>query len=141
MNLESPSRKTLQQLLIYALIGVMTNVFGYALYLFLTYFWGAPKLTMTLLYSIGALIGFLGNRRYTFRHDGHIGVAGLRYLFAQLVGYLLNLTLLVLFVDWLGFVHQIVQAVAIVVVAIFLFILSRFFVFAPQLAEKGAIRS
>lgn len=137
-----PSKnKTLRQLFSYAFIGLLTNILGYALYLLLTYFLGAPKLTMTALYSAGALISFFANRRFTFRHDGRIGVTGMRYLFAQLLGYLLNLTLLVLFVDWLGFEHQIVQAVAIVVVTIFLFVLSRFFVFAPQLAENGAIRS
>lgn len=133
--------RALHQLLSYALIGVLTNLLGYSIYILLTYFWGAPKLTMTALYSVGALIGFFANRRFTFRHDGRIRVAGLRYLFAQLLGYLLNLALLVLFVDCLGFAHQIVQAVAIVVVAIFLFVLSRFFVFAPQPAKNRAIRS
>ena len=107
----------------------------------LTYLWSSPKLTMTVLYSAGALIGFFANRRFTFCHDGRIGVAGMRYMFAQLLGYLLNLSLLVLFVDRLGFAHQLVQAVAIVVVAIFLFVLLRFFVFAPQLPENGAMRS
>jgi len=123
--------KALRQLLSYALIGVLTNLLGYTTYLFLTYFWGTPKLTMSALYSAGALIGFFANRRFTFRHDGSIGVAGLRYLFAQMLGYLLNLALMLLFVDWLGFMHQIVQAVAIFVVAIFLFVLSRFFIFSP----------
>lgn len=135
------NNKTFRQLFSYALIGLLVNLVGYALYLFLTHFWGAPKLTMTALYSVGALISFFSNRRFTFRHDGGIGVAGIRYLVAQLLGYLLNLALLVLFVDWFGFSHQIVQAIAIVVVAIFLFVLSRFFVFASRSAENGAIRS
>ena len=133
--------KTLRQLFRYAVIGLLTNFLGYALYLLLTYLWNFPKGTMTVLYSAGALIGFFANRRFTFCHDGSIGMAGLRYLFSQLLGYLLNLSLLVLFVDWLGFAHQLVQAIAIIVVAIFLFVLSRFFVFAPQLSENRAIRS
>lgn len=137
-----PSKsKTLRQLFSYAVIGLLTNFLGFTLYLLLTYFWSLPKLTMTVLYSVGALIGFFANRRFTFCHDGSIGMTGLRYMFAQLLGYLLNLSLLVLFVDWLGFAHQLVQAVAIIVVAIFLFVLSRFFVFAPQLSKNGAIRS
>lgn len=132
-----PSRKTFRQLFSYAFIGVLTNVSGYALYLLLTYLWGAPKLTMTALYFMGASIGFLANRRFTFLHDGHIGVTAARYLLVQLAGYLLNLVLLLLFVDWLGLSHQIVQAIAIVVVAIFLFVLLRLFVFAPLSFEKG----
>lgn len=134
------SKKTLRQLFTYALIGVLTNVLGYAIYLILTYLWGAPKLTMTALYIVGASIGFLANRRFTFRHDGGIGIAGVRYLLTQVAGYLLNLVLLLLFVDWFNFPHQIVQAIAIVVVATFLFVVLRVFVFAPSLAVTGVVR-
>lgn len=134
------SKRTLQQFFNYALIGVLTNVLGYAIYLILTYLWGAPKLTMTALYFVGASMGFLANRRFTFRHEGGIGVTGVRYLLAQVVGYLLNLVLLLLFVDWFDFPHQIVQAIAIVIVAIFLFVVLRLFVFAPSLAVTGVVR-
>ena len=94
---------------------------------------------MTALYCVGASIGFLANRRFTFRHDGGIGVTGVRYLLAQCAGYLLNLVLLLLFVDWFGYPHQIVQAIAIVVVAILLFVLLRFFVFAPSLVVTAVV--
>lgn len=122
----------LPQFFRYVLVGLLTNLIGYVLYLVMTRFWGMPKLTMTMLYSIGAAVGFFANRRFAFRHDGHVGKAGLRYLLAQLSGYLMNLLLLLIFVDWFGFAHQVVQAAAIVVVAIFLFVLSRFFVFTDQ---------
>lgn len=134
------SKKTLRQFFTYALIGVLTNIIGYAIYLILTYLWGAPKLTMTALYFVGASIGFVANRRFTFRHDGGIGISGVRYLLAQVAGYLLNLVLLLLFVDWFDFPHQVVQAIAIVVVAIFLFVVLRVFVFAPSLAVTGVVR-
>jgi putative flippase GtrA len=133
--------KTLRQLFNYGMVGLLTNFLGYALYLFLTYLWSSPKLTMTVLYFAGALIGFFANRRFTFCHDGRIGVTGVRYMFVQLFGYLLNLSLLMLFVDWLGLAHQLVQAVAIVVVAICLFVLLRVFVFASKLPGNGAMRS
>lgn len=134
-------KETFRQLFSYALIGVLTNALGYAIYLLLTYLWGAPKITMTALYFVGASIGFFANRRYTFRHDGHIGVTGVRYLLAQVAGYLLNLVLLLLFVDWLGFPHQIVQAIAIIVVAIFLFVMSRVFVFSQSSKESEGVPS
>lgn len=136
-----PCRTTLRQLLSYALIGVLTNILGYVLYIGLTQLSGAPKLTMTLLYGIGSIIGFLANRRFTFGHNGHIGAAGVRYLLVQFAGYLINLFLLIFFTDWLGFSHQIVQAIAVVVVAIFLFILFRTFVFPPYKVENGATPS
>ena len=132
--------RAFRQLFSYLFIGLLTNFLGYALYLLLTHYWESPKLTMTGLYLVGAVISFFANRRFTFRHDGRIDVAGIRYIFVQLLGYLSNLTLLVFFVDWLGFAHQIVQAVAIVVVGILLFTLSRLFVFAPRPPEQGVIR-
>lgn len=132
--------KSLRQIFSYMLIGALTNLAGYGLYILLTYFGNTPKLTMSILYSAGAIIGFFANRRFTFGHDGHIGSAGVRYLLAQLLGYFLNFLLLMLFVDWLGFAHQIVQAIAIVVVAIFLFILSRAFVFPSRTTENWRAR-
>lgn len=136
----SAREKSLRQIFSYLLIGALTNLAGYGLYILLTYFGNTPKLTMTVLYSAGAIIGFFANRRFTFGHNGHIGSAGVRYLLVQLLGYLLNFLLLLLFVDWLGFAHQIVQAIAIVVVAIFLFILSRTFVFPPRTTENWRTR-
>lgn len=135
-----PKNKTIRQFISYALIGILTNFLGYVLYLLLTYFLAEPKLIMTVLYVTGALIGFFANRRFTFRHDDKIGKSVIRYLIAQLLGYFLNLTLLVVFVDWLDYKHQIVQAFAIIVVAIVLFLLSRFFVFASHLSNNGALR-
>lgn len=134
-------RVVLRQLFRYAMVGLFINLLGYLIYLLCTYLWNAPKLTMTALYFIGAVTGFFANRRLTFHHQGKIGAAGLRYLLAQLSGYLLNLLLLVLLVDWLGFPHQVIQALAIVVVALVLFVLSRYFVFAPAAADHGGTRS
>ena len=125
-------RKTSRQVLSYALVGVVTNLGGYTLYLLLTHLGGTPKLTMTALYCVGAAISFIANRRLTFQHDGMIAFVGIRYLMVQGSGYLLNFLLLVVFVDWWGFAHQIVQASAIIVVACYLFVLSKIFVFAPH---------
>ncbi|UVL89036.1 GtrA family protein [Pseudomonas sichuanensis] len=133
-------RKPLRQIFSYLLVGALTNLSGFGLYILLTYLGSTPKWTMTVLYSAGAIIGFFANRRFTFGHDGHVGSAGVRYLIAQLLGYLLNFILLLLFVDWLGFSHQIVQAIAIVVVAVFMFILSRAFVFPPRTTESWRVR-
>lgn len=134
-------KETFRQLFSYALIGILTNAFGYAIYLFLTHLWGAHKMTMTALYVVGASVGFFANRRYTFRHDGGMGVTGGRYLLVQTAGYLLNLALLLVFVDWLGVAHQIIQAIAIIVVAIFLFVTSRVFVFSQNSKESGGLPS
>lgn len=118
-----------RQLFRYALVGVMSNLSGYLVYLLLTYLGGTPKLTMSFLYGISAAVGFYGNRSFTFAHHGSILGSGGRYVISHCIGYLLNLIILVVFVDKLGFAHQWVQGIAIFIVAGFLFLAFKVFVF------------
>jgi len=62
--------------------------------------------------------------------------AGVRYVIAHCIGYLLNLSILIVFVDKLGYAHQWVQAIAIFVVAAFLFLAFKVFVF--PVSREGA---
>jgi putative flippase GtrA len=119
----------MQQLIRYGLVGVASNLTIYFVYLLITYLGVEPKIAMTLVYIIGASMGFIGNRKWTFAHRGDSTSAALRYVLAHLFGYLLNFLILVTFVDRLGYSHQWVQAAAIIVVAGFLFVIFKFFVF------------
>ncbi|MBI3481177.1 MAG: GtrA family protein [Nitrosomonadales bacterium] len=121
--------KSMLQLLRYGLVGIATNLALYGFYLLMTYLGIAPKPAMTAAYITGALIGFAGHRNWTFSHQGAVLGAGARYCIAHLMGYLLNFLILLMFVDKLGYSHQLVQAAAIFVVAGFLFVTFRYFVF------------
>lgn len=123
------ARGSFKQLIRYAIVGIMSNSAGYLVYLLVTYLGATPKITMTLLYGAGAAIGYLGNRNFTFTHKGSFIGSGVRYFMAHFFGYLVNLVILIIFVDQFGFAHQWVQAAAIFVVACFLFITFKFFVF------------
>lgn len=132
----SKGEAAVRQFLRYAIIGMLSNISGYLIYLLATYMGATPKLTMTALYVVGAVVGFFGNRKFTFGYGGRVLAAGVRFIFAHSLGYLLNLSMLLIFVDHLGGAHQLVQALAIFVVAIFLFVMFRFFVF-PEKAASG----
>ena len=123
------NRNTIKQLLRYALVGFSINTVGYLVYLLITFLGLEPKITVTLLYFIAAYAGFWGHRRVTFDHRGSARVSGARYIVAHCLGYLLNLALLVVFVDTLGYAHQLVQFIAIFVVAAFLFLMFKFYVY------------
>lgn len=84
---------------------------------------------MTLLYVTIAGFSFVGNKKITFMYGGHFWGAGMRYALAHLIGYSINLAILLVFSDHLGYNHAIVQAMAIVVIAIYLFVTLKFFVF------------
>lgn len=119
-----------RQLWRYGIIGLLSNAAGYGAYLLITALGVPPKLAMSCLYVVGATVSFFCNGRITFAYRGTTLGAGLRYLAAHALGYSINLALLVVFVDRLGFAHQIVQGLAIFVVAAFLFAALKFFVFS-----------
>ena len=122
----------MSQLFRYGLVGVASNAGAYAAYLLITYLGAAPKTTMTLVYGVGAAIGFFWNRKLTFGHQGRLLGAGLRYIVVHCFGYLINLFILIVMVDKLGYTHQLVQAFAILVVAAFLFLAFKFFVYTNK---------
>ena len=123
----------MRQLVRYGLVGAVSNAAIYFVYLLITYLGVEPKKAMTLVYIIGASIGFVGHRKWTFAHHGDSFSAALRYVLAHLFGYLLNLLILYTFVDYLGYAHQWVQAVAIIIVAGFLFVVFKYFVFRERI--------
>jgi len=131
-----PSREVMVSLMRYASVGAATNLAGYLAYLGLTHQGVDPKLAMSLLYALVVCLSFLGNRFWSFRHEGDMARAGLRYIFTNALGYVLNLLLLLFFVDFLKLNHAYVQFAAIFVVAGFQFVLLRVFVFSrPEGAD------
>jgi putative flippase GtrA len=113
-------------------VGLISNFSGYLIYLLLTHFGSTPKLTVTLLYGTGATIGFFGNKQYTFHYSHSYLRAVVRYIIAHLFGYLINLTMLIIFVDKMGYNHRWVQGISVFLVAGYLFLVFRFYVFKKE---------
>jgi len=120
------------QIFRYILVGIISNIALFLLYLTLTYFGLEHKLSMSLLYITGVTQTFAINKIWTFENSVAIKPALNRYAVAYGIGYMVNLSALLLFVDYLLFPHQIVQGIMIIVLASFLFILQKFWVFRPQ---------
>jgi putative flippase GtrA len=83
-------------------------------------------------FAVGAINGFLWNRRWTFR--GHVGDAltPVRWFVVQTSGLLVNLGLVYLFVDGLGLGELEGQAVTIVIVTVLTFFVNRAWTFRGQ---------
>ena len=80
---------------------------------------------------LGVVQTFAVNKRVTFRHDGAAARSAWRYVASYGACYVLNLGAMIWFVDKLEFPHRTVQGVAIVTIAALLFLLQKFWVFAP----------
>jgi putative flippase GtrA len=121
-----------KQFLRYAIVGISSNIILYLAYLLLTGFGLGHKTAMTLLYAVGILQTFLLNRHWTFGHQGSMHSAFARYVIVYFLGYLVNFSGLYVFVDVLGFAHQLIQGMMIILVAVLLFALQRLWVFNRQ---------
>lgn len=121
--------RSVKQLLRFTAVGFASNVVGYLLYLVITHLGATPKLAMTVLYGVGVFMGFVGNQKYTFAHQGEPMATGWRYVMAHCIGYLINFAAQIIIVDHLGYAHQLAQAFGICLVAVFLFVVFKYFVF------------
>jgi len=119
------------QFIRYVVVGLASNTVIYVIYILLTHLGMGHKLAMSLLYCVGVLQTFVFNRKWAFRFGGAVTPALVRYFVAYAVGYAVNLSALILFVDQTGMPHQVIQGLMIMVVAIMLFVAQRYWVF-PQ---------
>lgn len=131
--MEKRSHKTAPEVLLqlarYGVAGVGTNLVAYILFLLLSASGIDHKLAMSMVYVAAASAGFFANRKWVFSSGSGLLGTGIRYSIAHVSGYLLNLSILWLFVDQLKYPYQYIQAAAIFVVAGFLFCVFRIFVF------------
>jgi putative flippase GtrA len=111
-------------------VGLVTNAVLYLAYLALTLRLLQPKSAMTVVYVVGVFIGFVGHRSWSFEHSGRADAALLRYVGAYAIGYLVNLAGLEFGVSVLGLPHQLVQGAMILIVAVIMFVMQKYFVFS-----------
>ena len=129
-------KTTLGELIKYGLIGLVSNVLGYLAFLIITYYGVEPKLAMTILYISTATLAFFGNKRLTFKFADRLMESSVRYIITHIIGYAINLTILIVFMDILGYSYHWVQAVAIFIVAGFLFLMFKYFVFPKTVPDN-----
>lgn len=120
----------------YSLVGLASNLLLYLAFLVLTAAGMEPKVAMTLLYGVGVAQTFIFNKRWSFRHGGLHGPAFVRYCIAYGLGYVINLLVLIVLVDRMGYPHEIVQGVMVLSLAVMLFLLQKFWVFRPSSATS-----
>lgn len=113
----------------FAIVGLISNAILYVAYLILTFLGLGHKTTMSMLFAVGVTQTFFLNRRWTFGHSGSTQRAYVRYWVAYGIAYFLDLIMLALFVDLLGYKHQIVQGLLAIVIAAMMFFLQKFWVF------------
>ncbi len=117
----------------FGIVGVSNTLLFLAVYTLLLKGFDVWYLAASAIgFIVGAVNGFLLNRRWTFR--GHVGdsLTPVRWGVVQSCGLLLNLGLVALCVSGLGMDELVGQAVAIVVVVVVTFVANRAWTFRTQ---------
>lgn len=122
----------------YAVVGLVSNAIGYVIYIVLTHLGLGPKLSMSLLYVAAVLQTFVFNKKWSFRFDGAIAPALVRYATIYALGYVINFLALMLLVDQAGLPHQLVQGAMIMVVGVALYVAQRHWVFRHVVKRNKA---
>jgi putative flippase GtrA len=114
----------------YIAVGGMSNGLAYGLYIIITFSGVSPIIAMSIVYVFASVIAFTANKGWTFQSNTNINKIIIRYLMSQVLGYGTNLILLYWLHYVLGVPHQTAQLLGIGIVAVVLFLISRYYVFS-----------
>ena len=123
-------RPVTKQFAKYLLVGGLSNSLAYGLYILITLMDVSPIVSMSIVYVAASVTSFTANRGWTFQSDASLSGSALRYIISQTLGYGTNLVILSGLYFMLGVPHQAAQLVGILVVAVELFLLNRYYVFS-----------
>jgi putative flippase GtrA len=124
------SAPMLVQFVKFGIVGVSNTLLAFAIYTVLLKVFGVWYLAASAIgFVVGAVNGFLLNRRWTFA--GHVGdsLTPVRWGIVQGSGLALNLGLLYLFVDGAGIEKLLGQAFATGIVTVITFLVNRAWTF------------
>jgi putative flippase GtrA len=88
-------------------------------------------------YVIGLMVSFTLNSRWTFRYDGPVWPAALRFLLTFVISYTANIATALLLIDGAGVNSYLAHAIAVVPYTTTFYLLSRFMVFASGMRSAG----
>jgi putative flippase GtrA len=124
----------LAQLVRYGAVGASNTLIGFGVYAVCVDLLGIQyEVSLTIAYVVGAVNGYLLNRRWTFdAADVDHSSSTWRYAAVQVAAFLTNLALLHAAVGWLGVEKLVAQAVIFPIVFLLTFIPNRLWSFAHR---------
>ena len=118
-----------RQLIRYGMVGLIVNVIGYLSFLGMVYAGLHHQVAATLMFAIAVLASYVANRNWSFAHQGGVARSFSSYLLLYLAAWVLDVLVIYIFVDRLGWHHGLVQGVAILGIAGLVFVGQRYWVF------------
>jgi putative flippase GtrA len=113
-------------------VGVTNTLGGYAFYVALLVFGLNYALALTLEYVAGIAYGFLLNKRWTFKAEGESTQQAWRFVALYGFIYVLNVTLLMLFVESRTLSPFLAQIFILSFLTLFSFVVQKRWIFSKQ---------
>lgn len=125
-----------QELLSYLFFGVLTTVVNYVSYLLLAPFFGTTTIPTAIAWVLSVAFAYLTNRRWVFRSQAKGAAAILReagsLVGARLISGVIDVGIMWVFADRLGFNDKLVKLASNVFVVIFNYIASKLIIFRKK---------
>jgi len=119
--------QTLKEFLTYNAIGIINTLIGFTLIFMLMYLGVSAEKSNAMGYSIGAIISYILNSKYTFKNTSHSTVRMVKFFAVLGLAYLLNfITLQMLLPSINAYTAQLFAAIVYTVSA---FVLAKLIVF------------
>lgn len=118
----------------YGIVGLVSNITLYMLFLILVELRINHTVVVTFLYVLGLSITFISNKKWSFSHTGGSTRSITRYILFYVALWLTNVIILWLWIDVLGFPPAKVQACVLLVFIPIAFLAQRYWIFMPEKA-------
>ena len=136
MNKLYDSFKKYKELILYLIFGVLTTLVNYISYLLLAPIFSTTTIPTAIAWLISVLFAYFTNRKFVFESKVTDGKAILREFFsffgARLFSGLLDVAVMWVFADIIGFNDKVVKLLSNVVVVVFNYIASKLIIFRKK---------
>jgi len=121
---------TVNQIIKYSSVGMLTNIIGYILYIVISNIIGVNPSIAAIISGFTVIgISYLLNTRFTFKSKNKGLVGAAKYFLLYICAVLLNSLIIFIFSGILGFAHEIIAAISLIIISFSLFLIQKFYFF------------
>ena len=117
---------SINQIIRYGSVGIITNFIGYAMYIGIANIIGVPPPIAAIVSGFLVIgISYYLNRRFSFAREGKGMNLAVKYYILYLSSILLHSLVIFVFSNLLGFPHEIIAGISLVIISFALFIIQK----------------
>lgn len=118
------------QIIKYSSVGIITNIMGYILYIGIANFIGLnPPIAAIISGFMVIGVSYYLNKRFSFQHRGKEINLAIKYYILYLSAILLHSFIILIFSNILGFAHEIIAGISLIIISCSLFLIQKNFLF------------